>query len=1303
MKRKILLVEDEAIIAMSTAKIIEKYGFVVVIAHTGEKAAEMVEEEPDISLILMDIDLGRGIDGTEAAQRILEKHDLPIIFHTSHAEKEYVDRVKKITGYGYVLKNSGEFVLLESINMAYTLFEAKKEAQLNQKESEIAYQEMEAREYRLQHVNRVLLSIRNINQIITKETDVTSLLDEACRVLIETSGYHQVWIVLMDKGVPQEPFYHSGFKENFSPMVRLLKTGEVPECAKKAIETEDIHIVTEPSIECPLCPFKDEHSEESCDYGDKVTMTLPLIINETIYGWISVILSSFYSDNSDEHKLFREIARDLSYALHNIKIEESKRLLARDLNLSQATLMTALDHSQAGIAIADAPAGKLRYVNDAALRIRGGNRKEIVQGVGIDHYVASWNILDFDGRPLDPDEVPLARALKYGEINSRQFIVKRDTLEERIVMTNAAPIYDKEGKIHSAMVIFMDVTEHKEAERKLIESEEKYKALYENAPLPYQSLDKHGNFIDVNPAWLTTLGYTREEVLGKKFSDFLHPSWKPHFEKNFPAFKKRGYVHDVQFKIRHKRGEYRDITFEGCIGYKPDGSVRQTYCVFKDITEQKRAEIKLQESKENLRITLNSIGDAVISTDKNGNVIHMNPIAEQLTGWDIDAAKGKMLKDVFHIINADTRKIVNNPAEKVIKSGDIVGLGNHTVLISKNEQEYQIADSAAPIKDDKGNINGVVLVFRDITEEYEIERQLKESEKKYRGLFNSIRDAILVTDTDRNILDCNPAFTDLFGYSLEDIRNKKTESVYQNEEEYVQMGKALREHKGDLSHFLSTVHYKRKDGRTFSGETNVFYLKDSYEKVTGFIGIIRDISERLQAEHMRKEREYRLQRTQEIAHIGNWDLDLKDTTLHWSDEIYRIFGMEPQQFKSTYHAFLERVHPEDREKVDAAYWNSIRDRKDVYEIEHRIVRKDDGTIRYVYEKCEHVKNDSGEILHSLGMVQDITESKKVEDELKKSKDRYKRLVHNSPNLIMETDIDTLEIINCNPAMANNLGYAIQEILGKRIDEFIPSDILKGRIEASQRAIETEESQILEDERRGKFFHTTYIPLVGEDRRSIQTITIDITNSKHNEENLRKAVEDKIFLLRELNHRVKNNLTMISSLISLKDSETDEDLSDLKHRIDVIKLVHEKLHQQNDVEKIEVKEYFQELLVSIFSSIYEYEVDLVNNIQELSIPTKTAIPLGLIVNEISTNAIKYGFTSKKEARFTIEMKRDSHTNRYVLLLSNTGNPFPEEIGLERTETMGLQLVSTLVAQLDGTIELQKKPHTKFTIRFPIGEE
>jgi PAS domain S-box-containing protein len=131
----------------------------------------------------------------------------------------------------------------------------------------------------------------------------------------------------------------------------------------------------------------------------------------------------------------------------------------------------------------------------------------------------------------------------------------------------------------------------------LKESEEKYKALYEGAPLPYQSLDEDGCFLDVNPAWLQTLGYDQEEVTGKRYADFLHPDWKPHFEKNFPKFKKEGYIHNVQFKIRHKDGHYLDISFEGCIGYTPEGYFRQTYCVFKDITEQKKIEKEIHKSE----------------------------------------------------------------------------------------------------------------------------------------------------------------------------------------------------------------------------------------------------------------------------------------------------------------------------------------------------------------------------------------------------------------------------------------------------------------------------------------------------------------------------------------------------------------------------------------------------------------------------------------------------------------------------------------------------------------------------------
>ncbi|MFP4618553.1 MAG: response regulator [Spirochaetaceae bacterium] len=143
MHRRILLVEDEALIALNESRQLQKHGFEVEVAYSGEKAIEVISSKPDISLILMDIDLGDGIDGTEAAQIILKSRDLPIVFLTGHSEREIVKKVKGITRYGYVLKNSGEFVLIESVHMALELFDAhqaakKREDRLQQQTEELA-------------------------------------------------------------------------------------------------------------------------------------------------------------------------------------------------------------------------------------------------------------------------------------------------------------------------------------------------------------------------------------------------------------------------------------------------------------------------------------------------------------------------------------------------------------------------------------------------------------------------------------------------------------------------------------------------------------------------------------------------------------------------------------------------------------------------------------------------------------------------------------------------------------------------------------------------------------------------------------------------------------------------------------------------------------------------------------------------------------------------------------------------------------------------------------------------------------
>lgn len=200
---------------------------------------------------------------------------------------------------------------------------------------------------------------------------------------------------------------------------------------------------------------------------------------------------------------------------------------------------------------------------------------------------------------------------------------------------------------------------------------------------------------------------------------------------------------------------------------------------------------------------------------------------------------------------------------------------------------------------------------------------------------------------------------------------------------------------------------------------------------------------------------------------------------------------------------------------------------------------------------------------------------------------------------------------------------------------------------------------------------------------------------------KKSEEEKIILMRELNHRVKNNLSMISSLINLKNESigTKVDLSDISHQIDAICIIHEKLYKTDKITHIEMNNYIESLLETIFS-FTDSQVTVTQNIQQIELTTKRAVPLGLLVNEVATNAIKYGFIGEQEAIFEVDMRVDKENSCYILELSNNGRPFPDDVSLNNPETLGLRLIVSLVNQLQGTIELQRHPHTLFTIRFPL---
>jgi PAS domain S-box-containing protein len=261
-----------------------------------------------------------------------------------------------------------------------------------------------------------------------------------------------------------------------------------------------------------------------------------------------------------------------------------------------------------------------------------------------------------------------------------------------------------------------------------------------------------------------------------------------------------------------------------------------------------------------------------------------------------------------------------------------------------------------------------------------------------------------------------------------------------------------------------------------------------------------------QAEQALRQSEERLNRAEEIAHLGSWELDLVTNRLSWSDEVYRIFGLKLQEFGATYEAFLEAVHPDDRQMVDAAYSSSLREGKDAYEIEHRVVRKVDGEVRIIYEKCEHVRDQNGRIVRSVGMVQDITERKQAEEKLQKQA----VMLANVSEAIIGFGPD-MKINFWSPSAERLYGYTSSEALGHQASDLLRAVYLDiTRDEAVDQLLKTGhlKADNIHHTKDGRAlyieYHATGIYNQGKELTSIVTVMHDITERKQAEEELRQT-------------------------------------------------------------------------------------------------------------------------------------------------------------------------------------------------------
>jgi PAS domain S-box-containing protein len=349
-----------------------------------------------------------------------------------------------------------------------------------------------------------------------------------------------------------------------------------------------------------------------------------------------------------------------------------------------------------------------------------------------------------------------------------------------------------------------------------------------------------------------------------------------------------------------------------------------------------------------------------------------------------------------------------------------------------------------------------------------------------------------------------------------------------------------------------------------------------------------------------------------------------------------------------------------------------------------------------------VRDENGEIIAVSGVARDISERKQKEKQLEEMYSRLQKVIDNAPFLINEIDPEGYYTL-ASEATCRFLGLSKEELIGKHFRDVLPQEIAETFQQRITQVYASGEERTVDDrltaDGEEHVFRTTLCPVYRDDKmiQSIVGIGYDATKQV-------EALQQKDFLLRELNHRVKNNLRMVSSLVELKDSALGDtvDLSDIRHQVQAIEKVHASLQESDQITHIQLKRYVEDILSTVFPSFTNQGVTIENEVLDISIRTKAAVPIGLIINETATNAIKHGFTGEEDARFSVTMEADAEERNYVLTISNTGQPLPEDVDIKNPQTLGLQLIQALVSQLQGTLAVERRPNPTFTIRFPKSQ-
>lgn len=698
-QKTLLLVEDEAIIAAMETEQLKRYGYNVISANSGEKAIETFKNNDSIDLILMDINLGKGIDGTSAAEIILKQKEVPIVFLSSHTEPEVVEKTEKITSYGYIVKNSEDTVIIASIKMAFKLFESKKKEL--EKEKDILINQK-----RLESIIAILQS---------DVEDVQEFLDFALSEALKLTDSKLGYIYFYDED--KKEFTLNSWSKEVMGRCKINEPQTIYQLEKTGIWGEAVRqrkpiIVNDFSSPNTLKKGYPEGHAKLYNF-----LTVPIFFK----GKIVAVIGAANKETDYTQTDVLQLSLLMDAVWKNTERKQTEVYLDNQNRLFN----TLLDNLPIGVFMVDAPSGKPIIANEKAKELLG---RGILPDVNEDNLSTVYEAYKYATNKIYPtEEMPIIRGMFGEKTHIDDMKVVRPDGTSTLIEIYGSPVFDSNNKVVMSLVSFVDITERKKREDDFY-----LKSLILDQINEYVTItDLNGIIIYVNKIQEQKFKLPRSEIIGKSIHLFGEDSTKGATQDEIITSTLRDGVWEGEIVNYSADGEEQILKSRTQIIYDPKGFPLVLCGISSNITKEKQFLKEITEKEELLRFITENAQDAIFSKNLNREYTYANKEAAKIMGLPVNQIIGKKAEDIFSEENC-----------KQIKETDDLNFQGIPVNVTKeliiDKKIMFLNTSQNPMYNEANEITGITGIVRNETEKIITERKISELLKEKELLLKEV-------------------------------------------------------------------------------------------------------------------------------------------------------------------------------------------------------------------------------------------------------------------------------------------------------------------------------------------------------------------------------------------------------------------------------------------------------------------------------------------------------------------------------------------------------------------------------------